>query len=103
MEWVLRIMANLLRPDELGPAEAAYKVVAALVAVAPRAVAEDAVGGDERSERSLLARERTAANRVSRLAGSERISIAAADGREDGDLVAVVQRRWRRRRRARRR
>ena len=35
MEWVLRIMANLLRPDELGPAEAAYKLVAALVAVAP--------------------------------------------------------------------
>jgi menaquinone-9 beta-reductase len=35
MEWVLRIMANLLRPDELGPAEAAYKAVAALVAVAP--------------------------------------------------------------------
>ncbi len=35
MEWVLRIMANLLRPDELGPAEAAYKTVAALVAVAP--------------------------------------------------------------------
>jgi len=35
MEWVLRIMANLLRPDELGPAEAAYKAVAKLVAVAP--------------------------------------------------------------------
>jgi geranylgeranyl reductase family protein len=35
MEWVLRIMANLLRPDELGPAEAAYKTLAALVAVAP--------------------------------------------------------------------
>ncbi|HXY94923.1 MAG TPA: FAD-dependent oxidoreductase, partial [Acidimicrobiia bacterium] len=35
MEWVLRIMANLLRPDELGPAEAAYKMVAALVAAAP--------------------------------------------------------------------
>jgi menaquinone-9 beta-reductase len=35
MEWVLRIMANLLRPDELGPAEAAYKVVEKLVAVAP--------------------------------------------------------------------
>ena len=34
MEWVLRIMANLLRPDELGPAEAAYK---ALAAVARRA------------------------------------------------------------------
>jgi geranylgeranyl reductase family protein len=35
MEWVLRIMANLLRPDELGPAEAAYKAVAALVRVVP--------------------------------------------------------------------
>jgi geranylgeranyl reductase family protein len=35
MEWVLRIMANLLRPDELGPAEAAYKIVAALVSAAP--------------------------------------------------------------------
>jgi menaquinone-9 beta-reductase len=35
MEWVLRIMANLMRPDELGPAEAAYRVVAALVRFAP--------------------------------------------------------------------
>ena len=35
MEWVLRIMANLLRPDEIGPAEAAYKVVERLVAVMP--------------------------------------------------------------------
>ncbi|HVL28989.1 MAG TPA: geranylgeranyl reductase family protein, partial [Acidimicrobiales bacterium] len=35
MEWVLRIMANLLRPDELGPAEAAYKAVAALARVTP--------------------------------------------------------------------
>jgi geranylgeranyl reductase family protein len=35
MEWVLRIMANLLRPDELGPAEAAYKLVAAMVAIGP--------------------------------------------------------------------
>ncbi len=35
MEWVLRIMANLLRPDELGPAEAAYRVVERLVAVGP--------------------------------------------------------------------
>jgi flavin-dependent dehydrogenase len=35
MEWVLRIMANLLRPDELGPAEVAYRLVARLVAVAP--------------------------------------------------------------------
>ena len=33
MEWVLRIMANLLRPDELGPAEAAYTAVELLVAV----------------------------------------------------------------------
>jgi flavin-dependent dehydrogenase len=31
MEWVLRIMANLLRPDEVGPAEAAYKAAAAIV------------------------------------------------------------------------
>jgi hypothetical protein len=38
MEWVLRIMANLLRPDELGPAELAYKMVAAIVAKAPVAV-----------------------------------------------------------------
>jgi geranylgeranyl reductase family protein len=30
MEWVLRIMANLLREDEVGPAEAAYRAVAAL-------------------------------------------------------------------------
>lgn len=35
MEWVLRIMANLLRPDELGPAEAAYKAAAALVRLLP--------------------------------------------------------------------
>lgn len=31
MEWALRIMSNMLRPDEVGPAEAAYK---ALVAIA---------------------------------------------------------------------
>ena len=31
MEWVLRIMANLLRPDEIGPAEAAYRTAAAIV------------------------------------------------------------------------
>jgi hypothetical protein len=28
-------MANLLRPDELGPAEAAYRAVAALARVTP--------------------------------------------------------------------
>jgi geranylgeranyl reductase family protein len=37
MEWVLRIMANLLRPDEIGPAEAAYKAAALLVRLAPNA------------------------------------------------------------------
>ena len=37
MEWVLRIMANLLRPDEIGPAEAAYKAAAMIVRLAPNA------------------------------------------------------------------
>ena len=37
MEWVLRIMANLLRPDEVGPAEAAYRAAAALARLAPAA------------------------------------------------------------------
>ncbi|HEX9258699.1 MAG TPA: geranylgeranyl reductase family protein [Acidimicrobiales bacterium] len=37
MEWVLRIMANLLRPDEIGVAEAAYKAAAAIVRLAPDA------------------------------------------------------------------
>jgi geranylgeranyl reductase family protein len=35
MEWVLRIMSNMLRPDERGPAEVAYKVVERLVALGP--------------------------------------------------------------------
>lgn len=35
MEWVLRIMANLLRPDELGAAEAVYKAAAAIVRLTP--------------------------------------------------------------------
>jgi menaquinone-9 beta-reductase len=39
MEWVLRIMANLLRPDEVGPAEAVYKVVAQLARIIPEPVA----------------------------------------------------------------
>jgi hypothetical protein len=38
MDWVLRIMANLLRPDEIGPAEAAYKVAAQLVRLVPEPV-----------------------------------------------------------------
>jgi geranylgeranyl reductase family protein len=37
MEWVLRIMANLLREDELGPAEAAYRAIAAMVRHVPEA------------------------------------------------------------------
>jgi menaquinone-9 beta-reductase len=37
MEWVLRIMANLLRPDELGPAEAAYRALAVLARLVPEA------------------------------------------------------------------
>ena len=37
MEWILRIMSNLLRPDELGPAEAAYRAVAAIARVVPDA------------------------------------------------------------------
>ncbi|MBA2281591.1 MAG: geranylgeranyl reductase family protein [Acidimicrobiia bacterium] len=39
MEWVLRIMANLLRPEEIGPAEAVYKAVAQLVRVVPESLA----------------------------------------------------------------
>ena len=39
MEWVLRIMANLLRPDELGPAEAVYKAAATLARVVPERAA----------------------------------------------------------------
>ncbi|HEX9977674.1 MAG TPA: geranylgeranyl reductase family protein [Acidimicrobiia bacterium] len=35
MEWVLRVMANILRPDELHLAETAYRMVERLVAVGP--------------------------------------------------------------------
>ncbi len=35
MEWILRIMANLLRPDEMGPAEAAYKALVAISRLVP--------------------------------------------------------------------
>ena len=35
MEWVLRIMANLMRPDEKGGAEIAYKMVANVVRFTP--------------------------------------------------------------------
>jgi geranylgeranyl reductase family protein len=39
MEWVLRIMANLLREDELGPAEAAYRSVARIARLVPEPAA----------------------------------------------------------------
>ena len=35
MSWLLRIMANLLRPDETGPAEAAYRALAPIAQLAP--------------------------------------------------------------------
>jgi geranylgeranyl reductase family protein len=37
MGWILRIMANLLRPDELGPAEAAYRALALIARLTPEA------------------------------------------------------------------
>mgnify|MGYP001254054870 FL=1 len=37
MEWLLRITANLLREDEKGPAELAYKAAAKIVKLAPNA------------------------------------------------------------------
>ncbi len=39
MGWIMRIMANVLRPDELGPAEAAYRAVAAIARMVPDPVA----------------------------------------------------------------
>ncbi len=39
MSWILKIMANLLRPDELGPAEAAYRAFASVARTWPRAAA----------------------------------------------------------------
>ncbi len=35
MSWILRIMANCLRPDETGPAEAAYRALARIAQLAP--------------------------------------------------------------------
>ena len=35
MSWILRIMANLLRPDETGPAEAAYRALALIGRLTP--------------------------------------------------------------------
>ena len=35
MEWLVRIMSNMLRPDETGAAELAYKAAAQIVKLAP--------------------------------------------------------------------
>jgi geranylgeranyl reductase family protein len=35
MDWLLRIMANLLRPDDIGPAEAAYRALVTIARVTP--------------------------------------------------------------------
>ncbi len=35
MSWILRIMSNLVRPDETGPAEAAYRALALIARLAP--------------------------------------------------------------------
>lgn len=35
MSWILKIMANLLRPDEIGPAEGAYRAFALIARLAP--------------------------------------------------------------------
>jgi flavin-dependent dehydrogenase len=37
MTWILRIMSNLLRPEDLGPAEVAYRALAAIARLAPEA------------------------------------------------------------------
>jgi len=36
MTWILRIMANLVRPDEVGPAEAAYRAMATIARLVPQ-------------------------------------------------------------------
>jgi len=38
MSWILRIMSNLVRPDETGPAEAAYRALATIARLAPEGV-----------------------------------------------------------------
>jgi menaquinone-9 beta-reductase len=38
MSWIFRIMANLLRPDETGPAEAAYRALALIARVTPEGI-----------------------------------------------------------------
>ncbi len=40
MDWALRIMANLLKEDELGPAESVYKAASLLARLVPDSLAE---------------------------------------------------------------
>ncbi len=54
MEWVLRIMANLLRPDEIGPAEAAYAAVEVLVRALPDPSGPRASGLSDRQVDPIL-------------------------------------------------
>jgi geranylgeranyl reductase family protein len=39
MGWIMHIMANVMSPDEIGPAEAAYRAVAAIARMVPDPVA----------------------------------------------------------------
>jgi hypothetical protein len=39
MGWIMHIMANVMAPDELGPAEAAYRAMAAIARLVPDPVA----------------------------------------------------------------
>ena len=39
MGWIMHIMANVMSPDEIGPAEAAYRAVAAIARMVPDPIA----------------------------------------------------------------
>ena len=124
MEWVLRIMANLLRPDELGPAEAAYRAVAehrqrSSPSASPRArgarlaLARQArlgVEGDARRRgswprpgptssagRALRRRTSTSPSSSGRnVPAGDAVVVAAAGGREPQGVGDVgVEARWR--------
>lgn len=45
MRWMLRLMANLMYPEELGPPEAAYRALAGLVAHLPRSAQAEMLSG----------------------------------------------------------
>ena len=56
MEWLLRIMSNMLRPDEMGPAEAAYKAVAAMARAKTRPLKHSAAAAGSQRRRARRAR-----------------------------------------------